>query len=333
MEEAMVLGVDSGNTKSDFYLFSASGEKKGHLRCGSCSHEALGSYDAAKAALQQGIGAVCAAAGIQPAAIQAAVLGLAGADIPGQYRQLEAIAGALLPCGPLVCNDSMLGVKAAAPGGVGLCCINGTGATVSGVDDEGRRLQVGGIGPLTSDFAGGGFAAEEVLRRVYDQLFRDGAETLLTPGVQEVLSLSGTEDFMTAIHPDVLPLRRVEHPLGLLLFRCARGGDAVAAEVLARMADTLAATTAGCIKRLRFAGPVTVVLAGSLWVKEHYPPMQARYRQQLERRTGRECHLLVLEQPPVVGAVFWALERLAGSFPPAGLRQKIIAQMAKEAKG
>ena len=36
-----ILGVDGGNTKTDYFLFDLNGKYVDAIRCGTCSHEAL----------------------------------------------------------------------------------------------------------------------------------------------------------------------------------------------------------------------------------------------------------------------------------------------------
>ncbi len=324
----ILLGVDGGNTKTDFFLFDTQGACLAHLRTGTCSHEALHGYGPAEEALAAGLREVSFRAGLEPGRISSAVLGLAGVDIPSQYREMGRIVSEYLPKA-LVCNDSLLGVKAAAPDGVGLCCINGTGASVSGVDDTGRFYQAGGCGNITSDFAGGGFASVKVLQRVYDQCCRDGRETVLTPRVYRLLGLEEGADLLEAFHPTNLSVKEYEKELNLLLFRSAREGDAVARDILDDIAVTMAATTAGCAGHLVFHSKLSVVMAGSLWVKGDYPPMVERYQEEVCRRLRRPVDFILLQEPPALGAVYWAWQELAGGMPPWRVRDKIAAEMRR----
>lgn len=322
----VLLGVDGGNTKADFFLFAATGERLAHLRTGTCSHEALpGGYPAAALALHAGLTQVCAKAGILPEQIGYAVFGLAGADTAAQHTALFAITEALLPGKTRVCNDSMLGIRAGVPSGVGVCCINGTGASVSGIDAAGHNLQVGGIGHISSDYAGGGFAASEVLRCVYSARYRDAAPTLLTQRVLSLLNAPPNANLLELFHPDNLPAKKLECALDRLLFQCAAAGDPCAQEILHTMARTLAQSTAGCIKALDFEDAVAVVLAGSLWVKGGYPPMVQLYRAEVENRVGRPCQFVLLQEPPALGAILWAYEGLKKAPPPAALQQQFAA--------
>lgn len=320
----ILLGVDGGNTKAAFSLFDTEGNCLAYLVRETCSHEALpGGYPGAERALSDGIERACHAAGITPGEIASAVFGLAGADTQAQHRELKAIADRLLPGRALVCNDALLGVKAAAPDGIGVCCINGTGCSIAGINDRGRQFQVGGIGYVSSDFAGGGFCAKEVLRRVYNARYRRGEPTRLTEGTLEILGGEKQENLLELFHPDQLLLKKYEYDLDRLLFRCAESGDPVAQQILRNVANTLARSTAGCIGELGFLTQVTVVMAGSMWVKSIWPAFPEEFRNTVSRLVPCQCRFLILQAPPVMGAVCWAYESLCGSPPEAEWKANI----------
>ena len=312
MREKLLLGVDGGNTKTDFLLYTESGTCVSHLRTGTSSHEALpGGFEEVEQRLSERIDRLCEMAGCTRQDVSSAVFGLAGADTEEQHARLSAIVDRLLPGKTYVCNDSMLGIMAAAPNGIGVCCINGTGTTVSGVNAAGKVMQVGGLGFLTSDFAGGDYTAKEVLRRVYSARYRDEKPTALTQGVLALLGADADANLLELFHPDHLqPDKNLQYELNRLLFRCAEAGDETAQAILHEMAYTLAKSTAGCIKALQFQEHVTVVLAGSLWVKAGYPEMVRLYCEEVRRRVACACEFVTLEEPPALGAILEARRRL-----------------------
>lgn len=328
MKQRYFLGVDGGNTKTDFFLFREDGALAAQLRTGTCSHEALqGSYEAAGRALGEALEALCGQAGMKLEETGSAVLGLAGVDIPAQYEAMTKVIASLGIPHFYLCNDSMLGIKAMTSAGCGICCVNGTGTSVSGVDPSGRVCQVGGIGDLTSDYAGGGFLAREVLRAVYNQYCRDGEETALTPPVSSLLGIADASAILDVIHGDHLQVKTVERELDELLFSCAQEGDAVSAAIIEKMSRNLSASVAGCYKLLSFGvRSVEIVLAGSIWVKSGYPPLAEEFRRDVEKRIAARIKLLLLEAPPVLGAVLWAFER--AEVPSSlQLREKVLEQI------
>lgn len=225
-----------------------------------------------------------------------------------------------------MCNDSMLGIMAAVPSGIGVCCINGTGTSVSGVNAEGRTLQVGGFGFLSSDFGGGYYVALEVLRQVYSARYRDEAPTALTQGVLGLLEADADSDLLELFHPEHLSLdKKLQYELDKLVFQCAEKGDDTSQAILHQVACTLAKSTAGCIKELQFQECVTVALAGSLWIKGGYPQMMRLYCDEVEKRVPCKCEFVILKQPPAVGAILEAYRRLTKEVPSISLCERIFA--------
>lgn len=325
MKKQIFLGVDGGNTKTDFFLFDEFGEKLGYLRTGTSSHETLpGGYEQTKKVLEERINKICLDSGITISDIDSTVLGLAGADTKEQHIRLKEIASQILPGKTMVCNDSVLGILAAAPECVGVCCINGTSTNVCGIQTDGTMLQVGGFGQISSDFGGGAYLAREVLRCVYSARYRDTELTELTTHVLKYLGLNETDDLLEAFHPNKLNYdKKMELFLNQTLFRCAVNGDTVSKNIIYYMTDTLAQSTIGCIKGLNFQKEVTVVLAGSIWVKSDFPEMRDRFFEKVRQAVFCECEFIILEQAPAMGAILGAYKNLNHCAPPENFRKKI----------
>ncbi len=304
-----VLGVDGGNSKTDFFLFTASGEFVDSEHCGTCSHEAFddgyeGAYRSLKAAIEPML-----SRNNVPASSVTAVMGLAGCDVPTQHAGLEAVIGRFGFEQFLIDNDGYLGIKAASETGIGVCSINGTGNVTVGVDKAGKRLQVGGLGYVTGDESGGGFIMTLVLRRVYDALYRLSSKTAMTEPIMKLLGISSPEMYLQGLND--LYLKPVDHkPFITTVFECADEDDEGACEVLKHVALQLAKSTAGCIKHLDFGQELDVVLAGSIWTKIASNALIEPFETYMSRLCDKECNYIKLSEPPAAGAVLWALELL-----------------------
>ena len=314
------LGVDGGNTKTDFALMHADGTLVDWIRVGTCSHEALsGGYTAAADALAHWLNHLCACNGIRAEQIEDAVLGLAGADTDAQRQALEQAMVGLPLRRKLVVNDSFLSIKAASASGSGICSINGTGTVVGGIDEQGIMLQVGGIGRSVGDFYGGGSSfAESAVSAVYDALMRCGAPTAMTVPVMEFLHCDRPEKLMDAIsgyveHMPIVPLMQT-------LFRAADEGDTAARRIVMDKAFGLADSVLGCMKRLTFTKEIMIVTAGTVWVKAESPLLFEYFRERICARAKVPCRFVRLEQPPVCGALNWAHQRASHADP--SLRDK-----------
>lgn len=325
-----VLGVDGGNTKTDYLLYDMRGHLMGRLRTGTCSHEAMG-MEGARQEMGGRIRRLLEDAGVAAEEVAAAAFGLAGVDQPQQQKALTNIVRALGFENSLVMNDSFLGIKAGSASGTGICSINGTGTAAGGIDADGRWMQVGGYGQVISgDEAGGAYLAGSALRAVYDAIFRFGPPTALRARVTALFGCKRDDDLHERISTQYMYGKAVTTlELIDLLFAASEEGDAAARGIVLRASDALARSAAGCAARLRFEAPIPVVLIGSVWAKGRHQPMIDRFRERFEQYTGMACTLHILDVAPAVGSILWAMELFMGEVPSPALRARVTA----EAKG
>ena len=106
-----------------------------------------------------------------------------------------------------------------------------------------------------------------------------------------------------------IPESRVS-PLAPTVFRVAADGDAVAREIIDRLADELATMAAVLIRRLNMQDlDVEVVLAGGVFRTDD-AAFYARLEEGITRVAPR-ARTIKLNAPPVAGAVLLALDELA----------------------
>mgnify|MGYP000950536037 CR=1 FL=1 len=143
----IILGVDGGNTKTDYFLFDIEGNFIDFHRGPTCSHEQFKeSYQGSYQAMKKVFDVFLPKNNLYPGDIYTSVFGLAGVDTPKQKAAIEEVVKSLGFKNFKVVNDSFLGVKAVTKSGV--CSINGTGTSSGGIDAFGNYLQVGGIGAI-----------------------------------------------------------------------------------------------------------------------------------------------------------------------------------------
>lgn len=310
MEKKYVLGVDGGNTKTQYYLFDHFGKPAGHLKAGTCSHEKMpGGFEGCKREMARQLDALFSQSGISVKDIVYSVFGLAGADFDWQKRELEKILRGMGFENFIVENDGYIALKAGSEDGSGVCCINGTGSVVVGIHPDGRRLQLGGIG-MISDDRGGAYLAQEAAAAVYSELFRCGQKTILTQmllnefGISDKFSFAEEIAKIASSHKNMLKIN-------LLLKEAEELGDAVALDILSKTGESLGKTVAGCINNLSFAEKVNLVLAGSVWVKGGYHSMLKAFKKAIAVHCRiSDIRYSVLSQSPAIGAVIWAFEEI-----------------------
>jgi len=320
-----VLGVDGGNTKTDYFLYDIDGNFVDAIRSGSCSHEALkdsfaGSYRAMKEEIEK----LLSKNSITVDDIAAGAFGLAGVDVPHQKKALEDIVSKIGLKKYVVANDGFLGIKAGTKSGIGACSINGTGTVSAGIDDLGHYIQVGGIGVVSGDEAGGAYLARRAIQLAYNETYRFGDPTSLTKAIYELLDIQGKSDFSNKISLKFASGQTDRTTLVKMLFEHANAGDLVAIKALHDAGEAMARSVSGCISELIINGPVEIVLAGTVWAKATAPHMFESFKMWVEKLTKRECTYHILGAPPAIGAVIWAIELAIGKNPTKEVKDEIL---------
>lgn len=312
MEKKYVLGVDGGNTKTHYFLYDTEGNYVDCVCAGTCSHEALpDSFDGSRRELGQRMLELFKRNGISVTDIAFAAFGLAGADFEWQKEKLSSVVQSLGFKAYVVDNDGFLALKAGSESGFGVGCINGTGTVTVGINEKGERLQIGGVGEISSDKAGASYIASCGMSAVYDMIFREGEKTALKRMFFEEFDISSAKDFSYAA-TSALKSKEGIYKINLLMEKAEEAGDDIVKSILEQVGRGLALSVAGCIKNLRFLQPVEVVLAGSVWIKGKFPSMNEAFVSALRDKSPNPFMIRKLKQPPAIGAVIWALEEYRG---------------------
>jgi N-acetylglucosamine kinase-like BadF-type ATPase len=243
--EALVplyLGIDGGGTQTtcavgdDFHVLATS-------VAGGSNMVRLGE-DEARTSLREAITKACAAAGVSPAAVEAAVIGIAGASVPPVKDAVAAMIGDLVPGEIEVVGDMVIAMEAAFPGLPGVVVISGTGSVAFGRNHREEAGRAGGWGPAISDEGSGywiGRAAVSAVMRVHD----DAAGTALLRGILDAWRLDSLEQLVQKANAS---------PAFAELFpaveSAAMAGDPVAQRILDAAGSELATLASIVIGRL-----------------------------------------------------------------------------------
>ncbi len=328
-----VIGVDGGNTKTDYLLFDTDGNFVDGLRSGTCSHEGLkDSFIGSHRVMKEQIELLLSRNNLTVKDIDGAGFGLAGADVPFQKKNLNDIIKAIGFENFGMENDGFLGVKAASPNGFGVCSINGTGTVTVGMDESGNCVQVGGVGYISGDEAGGAYLTRRTFQAVYDELYRCGENTSMTKELFEKFDIPSKEEYLTKIVDIIMSGKLNRTEIIQMLFRHANAGDKVAKKVLDVAGCCMGLSVAGCISNLNFQDKVYVILAGSVWANADAPDMFNGFKKAIESNIQVECEYIVLRAAPASGAIIWGIELATGVLPDEKMRNKILKNVEKYQK-
>jgi len=311
-----VLGIDTGATKSHLALFNSAGELIDFGHWGPLNHEMFpGLYAQFEDEFKQFVTRHLSKNKISMKQIAYSVHGIAGVDTKHQHGMTSRI---LLKLGfekfTLV-NDSFLGVPAGSPTGSGICALNGTGCTLAGINNEGKMLQIGGVGYVSADYGGGGIMGRKVVSTVYSELFRKGKATWLTPALLQRLGISSKYDFVDKIYDKIDDGSLKVASYAKMLFEAALENDEVAKDILRDIAVSYANGITCMIEEMDYdrEEDINVVFAGTVFVKSEHPILLDTVMEKVNTdNPGYRIKYMRLDVPPVAGAVIWALNILNG---------------------
>jgi N-acetylglucosamine kinase-like BadF-type ATPase len=309
----MLLGVDGGGTSTEAWLAGVGGEVIGRGASGPSNAKAVG-MDAARRALDAAIRAAFDDAGLEPAPVEVACLGLAGFDRPDDRAILTGWANEARVAGRLVLvNDGDLVVAAGTPEGWGVGVIAGTGSISVGRTPDGRTARAGGWGHLIGDEGSAYVLVLDALRLVARR--DDGREPSrtaaspdpLTARLCRALGVARPSQIVTAIYAPESTRARIAAMAPEVLAACDESPDD-AARLLRPAGAALAEIVAAVARSLGWPdGPLPLAAAGSFLLSAG--PVR---RAMLDDLAGRGYQPALRPVPePARGAVILAGRALA----------------------
>jgi N-acetylglucosamine kinase-like BadF-type ATPase len=305
----VILAVDGGNSKTDLVLARADGALLSLVRGPLSSPHKLG-VDGSLDVLEGLLGEASAQAGLDGAhpLAEVAQLLMAGVDFPAEEDELrEAVERREWARRTRVGNDTFAVLRAGTERGWGVAVVCGAGINCVGVSPDGRHARFPALGPITGDWGGGfdvGLAALSAAARSEDGR---GPRTKLERSVPEHFGLAAPHELAEEIHRNRIDLRRVAE-LPPVVFAAA-GSDAVAAQIVDRLAGEVVALARVALKRLGLERqPAEVLLGGGL-----LQAADGRLVSAIESRlqeTAPSVEVRRARSAPIVGAALLALDEV-----------------------
>jgi N-acetylglucosamine kinase-like BadF-type ATPase len=290
-----VLGVDAGGTKIDALVVDRDGAVLAFVRGGGANHEAIG-WARAQEQLRSTVVEALEVAEVAPESIAASGWGLAGLDWPSdeiRYRGIIADLG--FPNPALIANDAFLALAARPDVGSGVGIVSGTGVVVVGRAANGTTTRTLGVGAGRGDWGSGGDIARAAAKAIAAQHMGLGPETALTELALQRSGLASVDAYCQQVWR-----QRRTSLLPPDVWQVAAAGDAVAAGIADRVADSLAAGAGAVTRRLDLQRP-DVILTGRVLDPGH-PLLHDRLVAELAVVVPG-CRPRRLGVPPVVGAI------------------------------
>lgn len=301
----LFLGVDAGGSTTVSIVVDLTGQVLGMGTAGPGNFQGPG-FEQARAEVGKSINLALSSAGASCDDVLAAYFGMAGADRPRDHEIVRALLEPVVPSGARWSfeNDTLLGLWAGTIDGIGVGVVCGTGTNVVGVNGQGKKIQVGGMGSTFGDYAGGSYIGQLAIARSMRGLDGRGTPTIL---YERLSAYYGVEDLLDLV--DWIYTGRSLNLASLvpLVVDAAGEGDGVALGILVEVGHELGVSTNAAIRRLfRPEEVVRVVAIGSVFQKSRLPFMYNEFVKVLSESGYDRVEAQVLGAPPVAGAVFGA---------------------------
>src|SRR5271157_350022 len=253
----LFLGVDGGQSSTTVLIGDESGRVLGAGEAGPCNHAGAEEGRARfERAVNEGLNAACARAGLDAAAVrfESACLGMSG----GPEDKQAVLAGMLRTEHLVVTTDAAIALSGATVTGQGIATIAGTGSIAFGRNAEGRTARAGGWGYVFGDQGSGFDIARHSLRAALRMEEGWGPPTSLRQALVEATGARNANEVLHLFYTSEWPRSRVA-ALAPLADAAAAEGDAVAMVILNRAAVELATLVAAVRSQLWKPGDVVDV--------------------------------------------------------------------------
>jgi glucosamine kinase len=301
----VVLAVDGGGSRTRCVAIDRAGRRLGEAERGASNH--LQQHpEAVRTALAEVIDESLRLANLSKGDVKCVSAGLAGVDYDGYGADpmLDLFRELGFECS-LVYGDMVIAHAAALGMKPGIVAIAGTGSAILGTDAGGRRVKVGGWGPVYGDEG----SAQRISRRAMTAAARAydgrGPETALLDALTRDLGVSDFRESISVIYGpqplEIASLCRTVH-------RIAAASDPVARSLFREAGEELAEAVVAAARLLDLThSPVAVSYQGG--VAENCPLLLEFLRNRLEQ----QLPLARFHPPlwrPVIGAYLLACHSL-----------------------
>jgi N-acetylglucosamine kinase-like BadF-type ATPase len=259
---------------------------------------------------------------------------VANVDLPDDERELERM---LVEQGwtdtTLVANDTYAVLRAGlddepAAGadrrwGVGVTC--GAGINCAGMAPDGRTAGYLALGTISGDWGGGGsLGLEAQWWAIRDEDGR-GPRTSLRHLVPAHFGLAEPTDLVVALHRGQVRFDRIGE-LAPLVFEAADAGDAVARDLVHRLATEISLMAGAVIRRLGLTNTAVPVILGGGVLAARNPLLIDSITEQIGA-VAPASTVRVIEAAPVAGAALLGLDRIGA---PVSAMRRLREEFARQ---
>jgi len=295
----VMLAIDGGGSRTRCRAITRAGRTLGAGEAGASNH-LLVTPEIVKASLEGAINAALDRAQIERANVACVSAGLAGVDYDGSGgAEMEELFRELGFANAIINADMVIAHAGALGGRPGVLALAGTGSAILGIDLNGKRVKVGGWGPVYGDEGSAYRIAQMALVAAARSHDGRGPQTALADDITRALGLSDFRETVSQIYVERMAPREIA-ALSRVAYRSAEAGDEVARKIFLRGGEDLAEGAAAALRRLALPGEQRLVsYQGS--VLTTCALVRERFDEKL-REQFPDASILPPRATPVIGA-------------------------------
>ncbi len=313
-DDAIVLAVDGGGSKTDAVALDLQGNVLASARTATSSPHIIG-IESTIALIDDLARDIVDQTGGRP--IVQANIYLSGLDLPAEVDAFaRAINGfdwatGITGSAPVVDNDLFALLRAGTSEADAVAVVCGTGINCVGVRADGAVVRYASLGMISGDWGGGWHLGEKALWHSARAVDGRGPATSLSTAVPEVFGLPDVQSVIEAMHFGRLGSSELS-ALSPTVFSAAREGDDVARSLVDRQADEIVVLAANTLRRLELLDHPTPLVLGGGVIGARDDRLMAGIERGLRERAPL-ARIELVTAAPILGAGLLALERAGAS--------------------
>ena len=294
---SVILAIDGGGSRTRCLAVNRAGNTIGEATSGPSNHLLVDKNTVAQS-LAEAIETCLVTARLARTDIACLSAGLAGVDYDGTgAAEMKELLAEMGFTEPVINGDMVIAHAGALRASAGVVALSGTGSCVLGIGSNGKRVKVGGWGPVYGDEGSAYRIGEMSLRaaaRAYDGR---GPETALVEALTSALNVIDFPQTVSRVYVEAMEPREIA-ALSRVAYEVAEAGDEVAREIFLQAGDELAESVSAALRQLDLDEPL-VSYQGAVLDACHLLRQQFVNRLQ---QTVKRVHVAPPEFEPVVGA-------------------------------
>lgn len=309
-----VAGIDGGGTKTACMVADDHGKILSYVIMDGSNHQICGLSLAAKNVVKA-VQLACSYAGISQNKLSYIFLGMAGADLPEDIKNLTAVFRKEFHEIPFTVVNDRWNVFACEANDWGAVSVCGTGSSMAVIDKKGKIYSTRALRYMLGNYGGGNHLTEMAMHHAFRCDEHTGPYTRLVEELPSYCNCSTMDELANRIYSSNYSYH-LKYNIPKLIFHTAHEGDGVCIKAINDMGTELGTMIAGLIKKAGLESEaIPVVLSGSMYVMDEHQqlikPLEVRLKS-----TVPYAELQIVKCPPVIGAVIMGLNQLSIRLSP-----------------